>query len=390
MKRLNILYVAHEGRMGGATKALIEIVTKMREKGHNVTVLLPLKNSALEKKLNQLGIDTITQFYLWWEYPQNEGKVIELLYKIGYKFNKFALIRLSRKLKNQKIDIIHTNTSVLDVGMKLSEILNVPHIWHFREFGYEDHKLAYIKGEKESFKEICQSSSYLVYISEAIKKYYEEKLQINKGSVIYDGVGEEYLWKKRISDYAKNEKVHFLISGALQPGKGQSYAIRAAGMLKKEGYKNFKVLIAGRDITNYQKELEKICKEENVVDLIEFKGFISNIEEVRKECDIELVCSHKEAFGRVTIEAMLCSNPVIASDTGANVELIDNGVNGYLYAHEDIHELANCMRKFLENHDKIGFMGEKAFLTAKNKFTAKKNADEIEKLYYKLIREESV
>lgn len=389
-KKLNVLYVAHEGRMGGATKALLELVSKMNEKGHNVTVLLPFRHSILNQKLNEMGINTITQFYLWWEYPKNEGKKIELLYRIGYKFNSLAVAILRQKLKNKDFDIIHSNTSVLDIGMKLSEMLKIPHVWHFREFGYEDHKLVYIKGENKSLEEIRQSKSHLIYISKAIKDYYEEKIGAKKGDIIYDGVGDEYIWKKDTSNYAENSLVRFLISGALQPGKGQNFAIQAAGILKRTGYRNFKMYIAGRDISDYQNELEELCKSENVEELIEFKGFISNIEQLRRQCDVELVCSRKEAFGRVTIEAMLCSNPVIASDTGANVELVDDGINGYLYAYNDVRELARCMKSFLDDHELLVDMGKNAFIKAEKNFTAQKNADEIEKLYYKLVKEEGL
>ncbi len=38
------------------------------------------------------------------------------------------------------------------------------------------------------------------------------------------------------------------------------------------------------------------------------------MKELRKT-DVELVCSKGEAFGRVTIEAMMAGNPVIGSDT---------------------------------------------------------------------------
>lgn len=387
MRKLNILYIAHEGRMGGATKALIEMVIEMKKKGHNVTVLIPFKNCALNKKLEELGVDTISQFYIWWEYPQNEGKIIEILYRIAYKFNGLSMALLVGKLKKINLDIIHTNTSVLDIGMKLSEKMRVQHVWHFREFGYEDHKLKYIKGAKNSYAEIKDSNSHLIYISKDIECYYSQRIGKNKGNIIYDGVGREYVWKKKFTEPRQDNIVRFLISGALQPGKGQSYAIKAAGYLKKKGYTNFKVYIAGRDIADYQKELQKICEEEAVSELIEFKGFVSNIEKLRRECDIELVCSQREAFGRVTVEAMLCSNPVIGSNAGANSELIDDGIDGFLYKYDDVQELAKCMRIFMENLDKIAIMGKNAYLKASKTYTSQKNADEIEKLYETIIDE---
>jgi glycosyltransferase involved in cell wall biosynthesis len=44
--------------------------------------------------------------------------------------------------------------------------------------------------------------------------------------------------------------------------------------------------------------------------------------------NIGLMCSRDEAFGRVTIEFMLHKMPVIASNSGANPELVINRING--------------------------------------------------------------
>ena len=37
-----------------------------------------------------------------------------------------------------------------------------------------------------------------------------------------------------------------------------------------------------------------------------------------------MVCSNREAFGRVTVEAMFAGNPVLAADSGANTELVQD------------------------------------------------------------------
>lgn len=47
---------------------------------------------------------------------------------------------------------------------------------------------------------------------------------------------------------------------------------------------------------------------------------------MRKKIDVELVCSRSEAFGRVTIESMMSSNPVIGANTGGTKELIIEGL----------------------------------------------------------------
>ena len=67
---MKILYIAHEGHMGGATKSLLTLAELMKQKGHDVSVLVPLKNSEIEKALKERGINTITCFYSWWQVPK--------------------------------------------------------------------------------------------------------------------------------------------------------------------------------------------------------------------------------------------------------------------------------------------------------------------------------
>lgn len=100
-------------------------------------------------------------------------------------------------------------------------------------------------------------------------------------------------------------------------------------------------------------------------DVVEFVGFVSDMKTLRENCDVELVCSKKEAFGRVTIEAMLSSNPVIASNAGANPELVRDGENGFLYTYNVADDLAKNMEKFIGNVELLKKMGEKACNMAK-------------------------
>ena len=84
--------------------------------------------------------------------------------------------------------------------------------------------------------------------------------------------------------------------------------------------------------------------------------------------DVELVCSRAEAFGRVTVEAMLGGIPVIGSNTGGTPELIQDGKNGYLYKYGNPEELESKMEIFIANPDLIKTMGLYAQEYARSRF----------------------
>ena len=121
---------------------------------------------------------------------------------------------------------------------------------------------------------------------------------------------------------------------------------------------------------------------------IDFKGYVDNIYEYVGKYDIGLVCSKSEGFGRVTAEYMHAGLIVIASNKGANSELIDNGENGFLYEYGNSDDLSKKIEKVIE--EKSDFkqkIVEEAMKKANNMFTAEKNADNVYKIYEEVLGE---
>ena len=90
------------------------------------------------------------------------------------------------------------------------------------------------------------------------------------------------------------------------------------------GTENIKDVIAFPKNQNaycYLSEAPNVVDEKQIDELglnnnINMLGQVRNLPEIRKNNDIELVCSKSEAFGRVTIEAMMSMMPVIGANTG--------------------------------------------------------------------------
>ena len=77
-----------------------------------------------------------------------------------------------------------------------------------------------------------------------------------------------------------------------------------------------------------------------------------------------------EAFGRVIVEAQAMGTPVIASNLGAPKEIIESGVNGYLFESGDPADLAEKIELiFNMDAEKKTQMIKKATKDVKEKFT---------------------
>ena len=273
--------------------------------------------------------------------------------------------------------MIHTNSGVINTGGILSEMTSVSHVWHLREFGQEDFGFFSVWNYDKLCHFIDSHSTKIIAISQAIAGKFEKLVTKEKLQVVYNGVSEaNILYKTEVKD--SRSRIEFLMSGRISAEKGQEEAIRAVGLLVKRGYRNLHLSIAGPGESD---ALEKLIAEENLQEYVSMLGFIENMPYLRKNMDVELVCSVCEGFGRVTAEAMMSSNPVIGSNTGGTPELIRDGENGYLYEKGNVEELAQKMEIFLKNPEKIRFMGNVAYTDSITKFTRKRNAQEMEQIY---------
>ena len=83
------------------------------------------------------------------------------MFRISYRGNFISIMKLKKKIKKMNIDVIHSNTSVIDVGAKVAKQLGIKHVWHFREFTGKH--LSFIK--KDPYKFINNNTDRVIYIS---------------------------------------------------------------------------------------------------------------------------------------------------------------------------------------------------------------------------------
>ena len=105
---------------------------------------------------------------------------------------------------------------------------------------------------------------------------------------------------------------------------------------------------------------------------------------VLEEANIICVCSKKESFGRVTIEAMMNQCVVIGSNTGGTIELITDNTTGFLYEIGDVQDLKTKIENVL-NNDQLYIVAKNAKEYAINNFTAEINAKKIMNIYSDIL-----
>ncbi len=388
-RAMNILLVAHERNLGGGSKSLVTLATELRNKGHKIIVVLPFRSGQVYQKMTELQIPVYIVFFGWWMMPSYWNPVLKMIFRILYATEPFPVTKIVKIAKKEKIQIIHSNSSAIDVGARAARKAGLPHVWHFREFGDADFQLEYLKGRLKSCRFVADTAGKVVFISRNLRDYYRAEIADELCRVIYNGISKDFLYQKIYM--RPKSKIIFLIAGNLHRNKRQDLALQAAGILRKRGYDNFELWIAGaasamRDSQKYEEELRESAGR-NLGSCCKFLGFVSDMGKLRQETDIELVCSNREAFGRVTVEAMMAGNPVIGTDTGANPELIEDQKLGRLFRNGDAEDLADKMQWFLDDLESIEKCGREAYSFARDSFSSELNTENIEKLYQEICYE---
>ena len=135
------------------------------------------------------------------------------------------------------------------------------------------------------------------------------------------------------------------VLGYFPPNKEFSLESRHLGLIPSVEMDSLKV-----KFDNLADEIEKYIRDNNISN-VHLKGFNKNISANRQKYDMALTCSKMEALGRVTIEGMYYRNLVVGANSGATVELIEDGKTGYLYKSGEFEDLAKTIEKVIVNNN---------------------------------------
>jgi glycosyltransferase involved in cell wall biosynthesis len=222
----------------------------------------------------------------------------------------------------------------------------------------------------------------------------ENGITIDNFTTIYNGIDVNAVLKmrKRKSEELRKElnvsDHHFLIGiiGNFKNWKGQHIAVEAAKLLKDK-YPHIKYLFIGavsnlEEDKRYYHDLKEMVHSNGLDQDIIFTGFRTDIPDIISVLDILVHTSiAPEPFGRVILEGMIFSKPVIATAHGGPLEIIEDGVSGFLIPPSDPKALANKIEFLISNpavRQQAGSFGRKR---VEDYFNLETNVKQIEQLY---------
>jgi glycosyltransferase involved in cell wall biosynthesis len=149
------------------------------------------------------------------------------------------------------------------------------------------------------------------------------------------------------------------------------------------------LLIAGAR-TTYSVTLEGLIAQLSP-DLRSRVAILSNFAEEDKPaifaaCDLLAFPSGQESFGIVFLEAWAAGKPVIGARVGAIPTVIDEGKDGLLIQHRDVHDLVEAIRTLLSQPDLRRQLGEAGRLKVLDRYTWDMVADGFRHVYLRALQ----
>lgn len=374
----NIVFLHSSSELYGSDRSLLNLVKNLDKDKFNITVILP-EDGPLVDKINRFdNVEVIIN-----ELVVLRRKNLSLSGMSQYFIMLIKSIKfINNLIKEKNIDIVYTNTSVIFAGGISAKLCKVKSIWHIREI---------IKSKYERFivsRIVNTFSDYIIANSKATAEAISKNK--DKVKVIYNAIDIEKDINLEYIDEAYNEvaatvvrsnnKIKVGMAGRINRWKGQKLFVDMAKLVSQDN-DNVEFLIAGNVYKGEDyilDDLKEYILESGVKDKIGLLGQVDNMNSFYKNIDIFILPSiQPEPFGLVVIEAMNNKLPVVATNHGGPVEIIDNNIDGFLVDYKDAKEMAQVVNKLIKDKELRSYIAANAERKVKEKFNVSRYVDEI-------------
>tara|TARA_B100000963_G_scaffold358793_1_gene384319 strand:- start:6854 stop:7972 length:1119 start_codon:yes stop_codon:yes gene_type:complete len=340
-KNKKILLLHSSNDLYGASKVFLQIIQILNQQGYETHIILPFKGP-----LDDL-IDTNScklQHYNLGVLRKKYFNIVGLINR-AYK-NLKSICFLSNYIKKNDICTVYTNTSTIISGGLAAKINNISSFVHIHEI--PTNKLYFLISKKL----INIISNKIIVVSNAVKIYWNFRCD-SKVNLIFNGF--DVSSNKKETKKLKKDFV-FTNIARLIPYKGHLYLLSIAKKLI-EYNPNFIFNIIGDTFNgykNYELSLKNYLVKNGLENNIFFLGFKNDVFTYLSKSDFFIHSAvEPDPFPTVIIESIISSVPVISTNLGGAVEILDKGKGGLLIPVNDVEKSVSLILNFLEKEKEI-------------------------------------
>ena len=358
---LRIVQYITPSQIGGAEMHVSALAGKLRQRGHDVTVVCP-RGRALVADLVARGLRVKT--------PRTTGKV-----------DPVTLARICWWLRQERAQVIHTHLSTASlIGSAAARIARVPAV-------------ATVHGLNT--RRCFEGAHAVIAVSDAVKQHLvAQGMSSGRITVVHNGVDLKEISETEKSTGLKEEwgfpagAPVVVTVGRLSPEKRHGDLLAAMAKLSAQGrWRELRLVIVGSGMLGpaLKREAERLGLGGRVV----FAGFQREVLPFLRAADVFVLPSVQEGMSLSALEAMGLGKPVIACRVGGTPEVVVNGENGVLVAPGRPEELARALEDLLADRGRARAMGAAARRCVAEAFNLEQMVSKVEAVYREVIERHS-
>jgi glycosyltransferase involved in cell wall biosynthesis len=397
---MRIAYLSASGRVGGAERALLDLMASVRAARPDWALHLVVAGEGpLAERAASLGA-TVHRFAM----PRlletlgdaGGGSRAALLARIAAAgpAGMLWIARLRRLLREIGADVVHTNGFKMHVAAALAMPARGRLVWHVHD--YVSARRVMASALRRLAKRPAAAVAVSRSVAEDVRRVCGDGLRIE---TVYNAVDLH-----RFTPDGSRIAVHKLAgmapeaAGTVTVGlvatmglwKGHDVFLRAISLIPR----NLPVrayVVGGRIYATAGSEvdpeaLREMARTLGIADRVGFTGFVEDPAAVMRSLDVVVHASTQpEPFGLVIAEAMACGRAVVVSAAGGAAEIVADGTDALAVPPGDAGAMAAAIRGMVEDADLRARLGAAARARAERDFDRARLAREMVPIYQSLV-----
>ena len=332
----HVLILNASERVFGAERSMAALVSKLAGRGWRLTIASP--GGATQELFCDAGVERCLRGPIL-RMRRTKRPVWMMIQAVRWILGNAWTVRQCFRFK---VDAIHANGSQAMLYGLGAALLGWPVVWHVRDLGEPTlvRKMcawaarAVVAASETVRRDLATQGIAAHVIPNIVSRIPKARLHSNAMEPLAEAISSE----------SRRDAFRIGLVGQLIPRKGQDVLLAAVpAILKRVPGAIFYFIGSGpfEEPTGYERALWQWAQADPASKTrVFFMGYQSPIAPVIASLDVVVIPSRQEAFGRVALEAMAASRPIVAARTGGLAETVENGVNGLLFEPGNAEELA--------------------------------------------------
>ncbi len=375
--QVRLLHIVGESRFGGIAKIILPLGKITQAQGWQVDVLTtdPVVQQAVKQHgLGLVNLDVIRR-------------------EIRPVWDLRGLVRLTRFLRSEPYQIVHTHTSKAGfVGRLAARLAGVPVIVHTAHgFAFHEDSPASVRHFYSALERLAsQWCDRIVTVSEFHRTWAIELGICSPRRIVAipNGIAEVIrnrdvgLAEVRLEMGARHGDLVILSMARLARDKGLEYLIEAATLLPRTG-RPIRIVIAGDGPE--REHLEQLAGRLGVTDRVVFLGFREDVGDLLAASDLVVLPSLREGLSIALLEAMAAGKPIIATSIGSQREVASRADMARLVRPADALALSEAIVRLAGDEALMVRLGASARALYESRYTENRMLQSYKQLYFDLL-----